>query len=254
MHKTIILWISAIVITFLAGYIYNITDKDYPVTGTIGVEGKKVSYMLEKIHYGPDDFSVIIRTDIPDLAGKIKWRNINNSEYWYEAQMRGGEKVLIGEIPLQSPLKQIEYKILLSYNDREYELAGGMPVPLKFYSKVPVPVKFFNGFLIYLILFLAVRTGLESFSANQKIKKYSFVTVTVTLLFTAMIHPLYLSYKYGYINNQIPPIGNLFPWYSILFLVVWIVFTVSHFKVENPKPFAAASMLITIAVYLLVRF
>ena len=254
MHKTIILWISAIVITFLAGYIYNITDKTYPVTGTIGVEGKKVSYMLEKIHYGPDDFSVIIRTDIPDLAGMIKWRNINESEYWYEAQMRGGEKVLIGEIPLQSPLKQIEYKILLSYNDGKYGLAGGMPVPLKFYSKVPVPVKFFNGFLIYLILFLAVRTGLESFSTNQKIKKYSFVTVTVTLLFTAMIHPLYLSYKYGYINNQIPPIDNLFPWYSVLLLVVWIVFTVIHFKVENPKPFAAASMLITIAVYLLVRF
>jgi hypothetical protein len=236
MHKTIILWISAIVITFLAGYIYNITDKTYPVTGTIGVEGKKVSYMLEKIHYGPDDFSVIIRTDIPDLSGMIKWRNINESEYWYEAQLRGGEKVLICEIPLQSPLKQIEYKILLSYNDREYELARGNSVPLTFYSKVPVPVKFFNGFLIYLILFLAVRTGLESFSANQKIKKYSFVTVTVTLLFTAMIHPLYLSYKYGYINNQIPPIGNLFPWYSVLLLVVWIVFTVTHFKVENLKP------------------
>lgn len=254
MHRTIILWLAAAIITFLVGYIYNITDKTYPVSGTIGVEGRKVSYMLEKIHYGFDPYLVILRTDVDDLEGKIKWRIVNESDYWYESQMMNEEKILKGEIPFQNDLKEVEYKVSVSYKDKEYELAGANSVRLKFYSKVPVPVKFFNGFLIYLILFLSVRTMLEAFNTNQKIKKYSFVTVVVVLFFTALIHPLYLSYKYGYINHEIPPIGNLFPVYSILFLIIWVVFTVIHFKVENPKPIASASGLLTMAVYLLIRF
>lgn len=254
MHRTIILWLAAFIITFLVGYIYNISDINYPVTGTIGVEGQKVSYMFEKIHYGSDPYRIIIRTDKPDLSGRLKWRNINDKEYWYETDLLNGGDILTGEIPFQSPLKQIEYKVLIKYKDKEYPLAGGNSVLLMFYSKVPVPVKFFNGFLIYLILFLSIRIGLEAFNINQKIKKYSFATVLVTLLFTAMIHPLYLSYKYGYINQQIPPIENLFPLYSVLFLVLWIVFTIVHFKVENPKSFAGAAGLLTITIYLLVRF
>lgn len=254
MHKTIILWIAAIVITFLAGYIYNITDWTYPVSGTIGVEGQKVSYMFDKLHYGPDPYQIIIRTDISGLEGKINWKIVNESEYWYESRLINEAKILKGDIPFQNALEEIEYKVTLSYKDKEYKIAGGSPVKLTFYSKVPVPVKFFNGFLIYLILFLSVRTMLEAFNINQKIKKYSFVIIVVVLFFTAMIHPLYLSYKYGYINSQIPPITNLFPVYSVLFLVMWIVFTVIHFKVENPKPFAGAVGLLTIAIYLLVRF
>lgn len=254
MHRTIILWLAAFIITFLVGYIYNISDVNYPVTGTIGVEGQKVSYMFYKIHYGVDPYQIIIRTDKSDLNGILKWRNINDEEYWYETNLLNGETILTGEIPFQSPLKQIEYKVIITHKDKEYNLAGGNSITLTFYSKVPVPVKYFNGFLIYLILFLSIRTGLEAFNSIQKIKKYSVVLVLVILLFTALIHPLYLSYKYGYINQQVPPIGNLFPLYSILFLAVWVVFTIIHFKVGNPKQFAAAAGFLTIACYLLVRF
>lgn len=253
-HKTVILWLGAVVITFLTGYIYNITDENYPISGTIGVEGKKVSYMFEKTHYGPDPFTIIIRTDNPRITGLILWQPEPDKGRWLVIEMTNEEKILKGEIPFKSPLKQIKYRVSVADEKKEYQLAGGLSIPLTFFAKVPVPVKLFNGFLLYLIIFLSVRTGLEAFNTNQKIKKFSFITVSASLLFTAMIHPLYLSYKYGYINHEVPPIGNLFPVYSILILGVWILFTVFHFKVKNPKPLAAASMLITIAVYLLIRF
>jgi hypothetical protein len=43
MKNEIILWLSSLIIVFIIGYIKNVTDKDYPVTGTFGIEGKKVS-------------------------------------------------------------------------------------------------------------------------------------------------------------------------------------------------------------------
>lgn len=254
MHRTIILWIASFILTFLAGYIYNITDRTYPVSGTIGIEGYKVSYMFDKAHYGIDPYRIILRTDISDVKGKVKWRFTDEKDDWYESVLTSEEKILKGKIPFSSDLKEVEYKVELNHKDKEYHLAGGNSVKLKFYSKVPSPVKFFNSFLIYLILFLSIRTGLEYFNADQKIKKYSFITAVVALLFTAMIHPLYLSYKYGYINHSIPPVENLFPLYSILFLAVWVIFTIIHFKAKNPKPFAGAAGILTIAIYLLVRF
>lgn len=254
MHKTVILWLAAVVITFLTGYIYNITDWTYPVSGTIGVEGYKVSYMFDKVHYGPDPYQIIIRTDIPGLEGTINWKFIDENGLWQESELKSGNKILKGEIPFSRELNEVEYKVVLNFRDKEYSLAAGSPVSLVFYSKVPAPVKIFNGLITYLILFLSVRTMMEAFNVNQKIKKYSFVTVVVALFYTAMIHPLYLSYKYGYINHAIPPIGNLFPAYSLLFLLLWIASAIIHFKAENPKPFAASAGLLTITIYLMVRF
>ena len=48
--NNIILWIASLVITFLGIYLSNLVDKDYPVTGTFGIEGQKVSYRFEKVH------------------------------------------------------------------------------------------------------------------------------------------------------------------------------------------------------------
>ncbi len=48
--EPIILWVASIVITFLIGYFPTLTNKDYPISGTFGIEGEKVSYRFEKIH------------------------------------------------------------------------------------------------------------------------------------------------------------------------------------------------------------
>ena len=65
MKQQIILWISSIVLTFLTGYFYSVTRDDFPVTGTIGIEGKKVSYYLPKVYYGKDTMKIVLRSDYP---------------------------------------------------------------------------------------------------------------------------------------------------------------------------------------------
>ena len=64
MKNQIILLLSALIIAFLTGYIESVTDADYPVTGTFGINGKKVSYKLDKTHFGDSPFEVIIISKI----------------------------------------------------------------------------------------------------------------------------------------------------------------------------------------------
>ena len=97
-NKFVILWLASLIIVFLASYISNIFDADYPITSTIGIEGKKVSYRFEKISFGKDDYKFILRTDIKDLDGKLFWKSKSDT-IWHHEQLIKSNLVLTGNIP-----------------------------------------------------------------------------------------------------------------------------------------------------------
>ena len=75
MKQQLILWISSIILTFLIGYTRNVTDEYYPVTGTLGIEGQKVSYKLDKVHYGDEPYKLIVLTEYDELSIKCVWKS-----------------------------------------------------------------------------------------------------------------------------------------------------------------------------------
>ena len=64
MKNQIILWLSSLVLTFLIGYFKNVTDTNFPITGTFGIEGNKVSYKLDKVSYDKTVYKNIIISGI----------------------------------------------------------------------------------------------------------------------------------------------------------------------------------------------
>ena len=108
MKNQIILWLSSLVILFLIGYIKNVTDKNYPVTGTFGIEGYKVSYKLDKVSDEKSTYKNIVISDIKGVSGKIIW--FRNNEH-NETEMIEIDRGLAGEIPVLKAGQKINYKI-----------------------------------------------------------------------------------------------------------------------------------------------
>ena len=106
MKQTLILWLSAFLITILSCYLENLLSPYYPITGTIGINGKKVSYKFDKIFRGNENYPVLIRTDLSELKGILWWQNISNKSEWNSIQMKAGKEILYAEIPKQ-PAKEI---------------------------------------------------------------------------------------------------------------------------------------------------
>jgi hypothetical protein len=77
MKNQIIPWSASLVIVFLIGYFKAVTSVNYPVTGTFGIEGKKVSYKLDKICYNQTSYRNIVISDVSGLNGKIILLNNN---------------------------------------------------------------------------------------------------------------------------------------------------------------------------------
>lgn len=250
--EIIILWLASFVIVFLAVYISNILDEDYPITSTFGIEGKKVSYRFEKVHYGNEDYKVILRTDVVDLAGKLFWKSYADSN-WQSKELKKSEMILSGSIPALGPTEKVIYYTELNYRDKKYFLPDNQKVTLTYFGKIPAFINVLEHLLLYLGLVLAVRTGLEFFNEGAKSKKFGFLTLILFLPHIALINPLYLTYKYGFINSSIPPISKLFLISDIGIFIIWIATVVTIFISNKYKFLPLVSAILILIIYVLFR-
>ena len=230
MKNEIILWLCSIVIVFLIGYVKSVTDKDYPITGTFGIEGKKVSYKLDKVSYNKSSYKNIIISDIKGLNGKLIWVEDNVQ---YESVFNELGRGLECEIPKLKPGQKINYKVILTYFDKTYEIPEKDFVTLTYWGNIPSPVNILHFILLYGGLLLSLRCLLELFNKNKNLKKYSVITCILFITLTIIIHPLYNSYKLGALNNYIPPLTDLLEPYFVGVTLLWIAGTILIFYKKN---------------------
>ena len=233
MKNEIILWLSSIIIVFLIGYVKNVTDKDYPITGTFGIEGKKVSYKLDKVSSDKSSYKNIIISDIKGLEGKLIWIHDDvKNENVFNAIDRGLEC----EIPKLKPGQKIKYKVILNYLGRKYEIPEKDFVTLTFSGNIPSPVNILHFILLYGGLLFSLRCLLELFNKNKNLKKYIIITCILFITLTIIIHPLYNSYKLGAVNKFIPTVTDLLEPYFVGITFLWIVGTILIFYKKNINP------------------
>ena len=248
----IILWIASFVIVFLAVYVSNVLDKEYPITSTIGIESKKVSYRFEKISYGKENYKFIIRTDVDDLSGKLFWKSKSDT-MWQSEVLQKSDLVLTAEIPALKPDNSILYFVELYHKNQKFVIPDNQKVSLTFFGKIPVTVSILEFLLLYLGLVLAVRTGLEYFNNGKDSKKFGMFTVLFFLTLIALVNPLYLTYKYGFINSSIPPIDRLFLWADVIIFVIWIITLVAIFRSNKLNFLTLVSAVASLIIFVLFR-
>jgi|PlaIllAssembly_1097288.scaffolds.fasta_scaffold56414_1 hypothetical protein len=248
MKNEIILWLSSILIVFLIGYVKNITDTDYPITGTFGIEGKKVSYKLDKVCSDKKSYKNIVISDIKGITGKLIRTEDGKQK---ETAFNEIDKGLECEIPKLKPGQKIKYKIILSYSDKVYEIPKREYVTLTFWGNIPSLIKVFHFILLYGGLLMSVRCLLELFNNNKCLKKYAIITNTLFLTLITIIAPLRNSYKLGAINNSVPRVTELLEPVLLLILSIWITGTILIF---NKKYVRAVTIFITAVTVVLFFF
>ena len=250
--NNIILWIASFVITFLTIYFSNLLDNDYPLSGTFGIDGKKVSYRFEKSHYGKDDFKIIIRTDVDDLTGKLFWK-LSTDTNWQSVQMEKSDLLLSASIPSLKPEQKLTYFAELYHEKEKYMIPDNQKIELTFFGKVPIVVNVLEYILLCLGLILVVRTGLEYFNDNRYSKKFGILAAIVFLTHIALINPLYLTYKFGFMNSSIPLINRLFLLTDLSVFILWIVTLITIFISKKFKLIPLISSILILLIFIFYR-
>ena len=249
MKQSIILWISAAIITFLTGYFQSRTSSYYPISGTFGIDGQKVSYHLKKIHNSSEDFKLIIRSDRKDLRGAVLWRNENFQTEWQIDSMQFVNESLVAVIPKQNPLTKVEYKIILNHNNKEFFIPAAQCVEVLFLGIVPFSISLHYYLTLFAGMLLSIRTGLESFNTRPRLRLYSIFTFISFFSCALIFAPVKKAYEMGIIGKSVPPISEIFEVWLLLLLLLWIAAVIVISYVNKKKIYALGFSIISIIIF-----
>jgi hypothetical protein len=232
MKQQLILWLSSIILTFFIGYTRNLTDEHYPVTGAFGINGQKVSYKLDRIHYGEKPHRLIILTGLKNIKGEFLYKA--DATEIHLPLIEGKDNYYVDIPPLQ-PLSQIEYKFIIKYNKKSFEIPVGSYIKMIFMGKIPSSINILYFTLLYTGLLLAVRMTLDIFNKKKLVKKYIVIATSVFIILTIITAPLRNSYKLGAINNYIPALADIINPLLVLLVILWIAGTVLVFSKRHSE-------------------
>lgn len=247
MKETVILWLSSLVIVFLLSYFKSVFGEYYPITGTFSIEGQKITYKVDKVEYG-NTYKLLVRSDYENLDGEVVITS--DAKRDYRIKLNKADKILFAEINKKVVGNNFSYFLSLTGNNKVYRIPKDGEINFTFFGKIPKMVEWLYLIFLYSGLVLMIRTGLEHFKTNRRTKNFLVLTSIVWLTFLMMINPLYLSYKYEYINKSIPPIQNLFPIDFLITTTIWLAVTVFVFLKKKDKPVVLLMSIISLLIYL----
>jgi hypothetical protein len=266
MKKNIILWTGTLILTFLAGYLHNAAGPDYPVSGTIGIEGKMITFKFDKIYRGNDNYNVFIRSDINDIKAFMHWKDIStttntllvlknlNKSTWNREVMSDSGSLIIGKIPKHNPGSKVTYRVELNYGGKQYFLPEDKPASVMFLGKVNSSVMNIFYFVLFGGLILAVRTGLETFNDKPRIGMYTIFTLIFFFLYAICVVPLIRTYELNALNHFVPSVTSLLTYQSVSFLILWIIGLILIFNFKRNKIIPLVISSLTLLIYILIQF
>ncbi len=252
MKQSIILWLGAFIITFLSGYLQSLTSTGYPINGTVGIEGKKVTYKFEKVHHGDDNYKIIIFSEIPDLNGVVQWKQPGEENVYNEINLKKENgNFLAASIPGYPPSTKVEYRVKITHNNQTYFLPSENPVELTFFGEVSSQITTFCFLFLYGGLLLSTRTALEYFNEKRRtrIKMYTLFTIFAFFGYGLALYPIKRSYEMGNIGTRGLPISEIFGVGPFLLFAIWIIGMILIFNTQKPKIWALVTGIITLIIF-----
>jgi len=248
LKKEVILWISGIVIALLVGYLNAVKSEDYPVSGTVGIEGRKVSYLFPKYHYGDDSLLIRVRADLTHIDGELLWKRKGSNEEFKRIKMLKEGGFLVGKIMPLPPKTVIEYCVKLYSEGRinELTLPEGGAVTVGFKNKIPKSLSTTAFLTLYGGLLLALRAGLEIFNVRKRIKMFSIFTFISFLLNKIVLSPVIISINENAIGVKVLPPSVLFPPLNLVLPLVWLLSLILIFITRYGREAVLSATVITL--------
>lgn len=245
-----ILWFSAFTLAFLLGYIHTVTSPDYPLSGTFGIEGRRVSYRFERAANIKDTLEVNIRSDVPALKGFLIRHAPDNSDTIPFRAVNEG-KVLRAGIPVPKTPASVSYSARLQYRDSVIRVPADISViTTRCLPRVPGSILGAYFFLLFSGLVLALRCGLEYFFNGALVKKLALFALMSFSVFAMLIAPVKTLFESGLINQRILRPEEMFAFPPLFLMISWIAGCAALFKFPgHKKSIAAVLALLTSALF-----
>lgn len=248
-HQTIILWVASFLVVFLVGYFNSVTSPFAPLSGTIGLQGHKLSYRFERKAVADTVTRVIFRSDNLKAEGFIRF--IAPHDTVAPVPLKKDNTTLTGFLPRFPIGSVVKYEAVI------YAEGDTVVVPAKgfegttFFGKVPRQL---SGTLVVLMIFgilFAMRATLETARPVKHLRRFTLIAGSCFFLYGIVLEPLVLSYKIGAVGHRIVQPQEIFSTLGISLALIWAVTSAFVFSKKFAEISLYAATGITILLFLL---
>ncbi len=245
------LWLIAFILTILTAAYQRMTGPTYPISGNITIDGKVISYSLDRSHGGNEDYLIKIQTDDPDISGLLQWKRYKTNDNWKTDSLIYTDRFLTGSLPYQPPAGKLLYRVSLVKNENTFLLNKGNPVIIRYKGDVPVFIIVPHIILMFLAMLLSTRTGLEFFNKKPDYKKLVYWTLGVLLVGGMVFGPIMQKYAFGEFWTGIPFGFDLTDNKTLLAVIGWIIALAALKKSAKPQRWIIFASIFMFIIYLI---
>jgi hypothetical protein len=251
MKKSLMLWIIAFLVTAASAVYQRFTGPTYPLHGTVLLDGKEISYRLERSHGGPDNHTVRVLTEDKAISGVLEWKRYKTLDEWQQVPMLYADGELTAELPHQPPAGKLAYRVILRSSGSELTLPPAGQTVLRFKGDVPAAVLIIHIIAMFGAMLLSTRAGLEFFSAEPRLRAFTYWTIAFLFVGGFILGPIVQWYAFGALWTGWPVGSDLTDNKTALAILAWLIVAFVLRKAKNPKRWALAAAAITFLVYLI---
>lgn len=248
MSKNGILWTVAVVVVIVFSLAQPLLKGTQPLSGTIGIEGKKITYLFPKEIESGQDYQFLIRNDNPKVTGYYIYQILGAKPV--KKELTAGEGELSGTIPSQAPGSVVSYSVFLRYGDKETQIPYKTTLQTGFTGKVSIIIKVIYPLFLFLGLLFASRSGLEYFNPAPKFKLYTIFTTIFFICLGFFIIPVKNFMYLAPAPGVVPGPASMFTMESIFYPLHWISVSILVFFRIKPGEVLLAGSLLTFAGYI----
>lgn len=241
----------------LAAYVYQkATGPTEPLRGKVDVAGEVLKYKLIRTHGGPGAARVTLPDIDETMMGRLMYRRYKMPEEFAALPLQREHKQLYADLPHQPPAGKLEYFIVLDTQAGQVHIPADTSVVLRFKGDVPALVLVPHIVLMIFGMLFCVRTGMEVFQPNPRLRRLSWYTLGLLGLGGMVFGPIVQHYAFGAYWTGVPFGWDLTDNKLLINVLAWIAAVIALGWPRTPiRPLARwlclLAAVLTLVVYLI---
>lgn len=249
MNKKLLFWIIALIITLGGVYYQRVTGPTYPLSGSAYLNQDEIKYRIERSHSSSSDYIISIKAEDSSILGELRWKRFKTNDEWTYEKMEFKNGKLNATLPKQPPAGKLQYQIKLRNKTNQISIPAESPLVIRFKGDVPPVILIPHIFIMFLVMLLSTRTGLEYFNEKPELKKFTFWTLGLLFIGGMILGPLTQLYAFGELWTGIPFGIDLTDNKTLIAFIGWIAAAIAIYKSKNPKRWILAAAVLLLIIY-----
>ena len=179
------------------------------------------------------------------------WKRHKTDEPWVKIPLARKDDLLSGSLPAQPPAGKLDYKVILTYQDKETSLSGEKPVVIRFKGHVPTALLMAHIIIIFTAMLFSTRAGIEALNPRGNPRKLALWTLGLLILGGFILGSIVQKLSFGQFWTGIPFGYDLTDNKTLIALIGWVVAVVAGRGGRKARCWVLAASILLLVVYLI---